>query len=409
MKSKETEQMHSEISQKFEKIFKNHGYFPRDNFDGRIWFLRDDQTFKSYASYLENYNKGLTPLQSNKLIELIAELNENTENRKDLSSININVEKFISRISEILIETQKIIQRSEQTIKEYNAHFKLNMITENLKILKERIEKKGYNPENKFVSKMKTTVARMDNFPRGEYKIDIKVLEFLVNSNPKLDGNSSTLSGGEERHSSQISQSSVINTKNIKLKNNIKIKEENEIINFKNLNKPSDFQFEDYEFAVFENKSLEDLFKHHSYSGSTFSNFKLKCTKISKEDIYESKTEYFLDLMLIFVEDLYDISKDNFHKNLHIKVKRANASYKEEDNMVIVLELYIELDDLTRSGIMKRVAEIFKGVIDTKRMNEEIIDDIMEVYFQEISETVKATLFKAPEEKRDNCCSCCII
>jgi ABC-type uncharacterized transport system substrate-binding protein len=108
--------------------------------------------------------------------------------------------------------------------------------------------------------------------------------------------------------------------------------------------------------------------------------------------------------MLIYIDDLYEISKDNFSKNLHLKVKN-NAG----NEYLVVIEFNFEFDDLTRSALLRRVNEIFKGVIETKKYNEDMIDEILDSYFSEVCDAVKNILFKKNEEKRDNCCSSCIL
>lgn len=372
-----------EIIEKLERVFRSHGYYPRDFFDNKVWFLREDQTFNSVLRTSEPNNSTSiinTPITNNKICEILAQLNENMENQKDFTKLKIKVELFIYKICETLIEVSKIINRTEDTIKQYNAHYKINAIKENLKILNDRIQKQN---KEKYISKLKVSVARMDNFPSGEYAFELKIIEFLYNEN-KIN--------------------SMINNKSLRLNETIEVKTENDVINFKTI-KSSEYKFENYEFSVFENKNLEDLFKHHSYSGSTFSNFKLKCLRKNKEEIFESKVEYFLDILLIYVEDLYDISKDSFTKNLHIKLKNNNNN----NECVIVLEFTLELDDITRCELLKRVNEIFKGVVETKRYNEDLIDEILDSYFSEVGEPVKNMLFKKNEEKRDSCCTGCYI
>jgi hypothetical protein len=78
--------------------------------------------------------------------------------------------------------------------------------------------------------------------------------------------------------------------------------------------------------------------------------------------------------------------------------------------MEIVFEMSLDFDFLTRSAVLKRVNEIFAGVIDTKRKNEEVVDEILDEYFADTSEQIKnGILFKKQEEKRESCCTSCHI
>jgi hypothetical protein len=88
---------------------------------------------------------------------------------------------------------------------------------------------------------------------------------------------------------------------------------------------------------------------------------------------YETNIEYFLDLLLIYIEDIYDLSQDIINKTLHFKFicKEPN-----DPNMGISVEMNLEFDYLTRSAVLRRVNEIFTGVIETKRLNENRIDEV---------------------------------
>lgn len=392
---------YEEINSLFERIFIRKGYYTRDFFDEKVWFLKEEDTI--YFNGLKSakgkiLNEVNTPEKLNPLIEIILNLNEiKQDNSKN--AIKVNVGKFIYKICEILIESNKIITRSKDTIKFYNAHQKVNMINENLKILNEKIKK---TVSQNFSSNFGISMKKLENFPIGEYLFDLKVLEFTPLNNQIAEGKNPL---------SPTSSNSMIRSKILPIKETVKIVQDNEVIHIKQ----SKFTFPNSDFKIFDNKLFEELFRGHSpsthsaYSGTTFSNFKIKCLRKYKDEqfTYETNIEYFLDLLLIYIEDIYDMSQDIINKTLHFKFINKEPN---DPNMGISVEMNLEFDYLTRSAVLRRVNEIFTGVIETQRINENIIDEVLDEYFPDAADQIKTgILYKTKEENKEPCCGGCNI
>ena len=80
------------LCQKFEQYFIVKGYKPNSNFDHRIFFLKNDQTFQSLIQNqtpYPNYDK------SNKLLEILSEVNRGN----DLRNLYVNTQEFTNKLS----------------------------------------------------------------------------------------------------------------------------------------------------------------------------------------------------------------------------------------------------------------------------------------------------------------------
>ena len=69
------------------------------------------------------------------------------------------------------------------------------------------------------------------------------------------------------------------------------------------------------------------------------------------------------------------------------------------------IELNLELDNLTRIGILNRIKELNQITIDNKMKNQILIDEILTDYFPEMKDSVTHILSKN-DEYRDSCCNC---
>jgi hypothetical protein len=292
---------------------------------------------------------------------------------------------FIYKVCEVLIEHANIIHRSEENIKLYNANQKISFINENLKILSERINKK-VNPN--YSSQLIVKIQKMEKFSIGEYENVMKINEVVLNNN---DGKiSSTNPSGY-----------AINQRTYKIPETVKILSDNKEVEIN----AKDFTFKTVDFQIFENKTSEDLFKIYSSSGTTLRNFQLICIRKNKNRIYESKILNMLDLGLMYIDEVNDITRNNFTNQLNLKL---NDDFTNPDNLPsITVEIVVQWDDLTRSGLMKRILEIFNGLLGSKISAINDVDEILD-YFPTIADSTKAYVLRK-EEKREPCCASCNI
>ena len=101
----------NELIQKFEKCFTMKGYKPNSTFNSKVWFLKDDQSFQSLVQNKTPYSS--TPKPNNKIIDLILDLNPGM----DIKNLNVPVDKFIYRLSKMIVDSNISIQISDASIK----------------------------------------------------------------------------------------------------------------------------------------------------------------------------------------------------------------------------------------------------------------------------------------------------
>ena len=169
-------------------------------------------------------------------------------------------------------------------------------------------------------------------------------------------------------------------------------------------------EFEPIIFSALEcDENINTRFKSSTNSGSSFSNFSLGSVE------FESKKAFLLDIMLNSIENIMNITKTQFKENLELNLnsttiksinKNSGVNKGDIQQKSIILECTFEFDLLTRSTILKRISNVFSEVIETNRLSQAVIDQILDTYFEEISDGVRYTLSKTPEAQKDACCDC---
>jgi hypothetical protein len=371
-----TDPKYHEIFKKLETKFRANGLYLSSRFDKRVFFLIDDKDYIN--SFTQNT---FTP--KNILYEILLELNE-SEDPRNFQNLKVSVENFIYKVAETLLLANSAKNRSHELIKQYNAQQRKNEVEEKLKILKEKSEyRRNYIPTT---SQLTFTLVKLDGFPTGDFSFDLKVMELLPDE--------------------KIKSNTIISNKILSLKDNINVVNDNETINLhKNVKDINNYAFETFEFRTFDSK-FNELFDKDSYSGTTFSAFSLSCERKNRGIKYESKLEYFLRILLIYVDDLIDISKEIITKNIQLKLKSDNSSASDVNAIV---EMKMNVDIITRATMLRRVNDILCELIETYNSNDTIINEILDNYFRESSESIKHILEKPKDESRDACCASCLI
>ena len=374
-----------EVFDRFERLFRSNKLFLTDSFDKKVWFLKDDIFFQKIINKTDLNTNTPTPNwedSKNKVHDILSELNENTS----FSTLLVNVEKFIYRLVEVLIQAHSTIERSNITIKSFNAVERKQNIEESVKLIEDRVKKYQMND---LKSKLKVKLIKTIDFNPGRYYFTIKSHEIKQeDNNPCIYQNNYFL--------------------NKKLGLDIKQSEnEHEVSN----------EFEEIIFREFDLNSVGKM-KNNINSGSTFSFFNLLVCDNSNESKSDFKCEslktYFLEIILNTLDNILDISKTSFTENIEIQLSRNPHQGSFEKNKVkstlvsVILELNFEFDDLTRASILRRISNVFKEVLDTKKMNENSIDLVLDKYFETIGESVKNCLNKTMENQKDACCDCIV-
>jgi hypothetical protein len=383
------------LCQKFEQYFIVKGYKPNSNFDHRIFFLKNDQTFQSLIQNqtpYPNYDK------SNKLLEILSEVNRGN----DLRNLYVNTQEFTNKLSKTINDANFSIQLSDIYIKKNGILENTAKINELLNILNKQIKVKN-NPNNK--SKLIAYIISMNNFKSGAYRLVLNINTSFEQENDLNETEKTNLNKNNPENVYEIFKEVTLSTKNL-----INIEEgKNSILftsNYSNNQKEEEPEnkFEEYIFT-FLNKDYKNYLVDKRYSGSTFSNFKLKIS--STDGFYESNNEYLLHLLLSFIDDLCDLNKDTLTKNIILKVFSDN-DYDKKDNKTVQIELNFELDNFTRMKFLSRINDLYHVTLDNKIKNQMLIDEILSDYFPDIKDSIKDILTKE-FEPRDNCCSDCYI
>ena len=383
------------LCQKFEQYFIVKGYKPNSNFDHRIFFLKNDQTFQSLIQNqtpYPNYDK------SNKLLEILSEVNRGN----DLRNLYVNTQEFTNKLSKTINDANFSIQLSDIYIKKNGILENTAKINELLNILNKQIKVKN-NPNNK--SKLIAYIISMNNFKSGAYRLVLNINTSFEQESDLNETEKTNLNKNNPENVYEIFKEVTLSTKNL-----ITIEEgKNSILftsNYSNNQKEEEPEnkFEEYIFT-FLNKDYKNYLVDKRYSGSTFSNFKLKIS--STDGFYESNNEYILHLLLSFIDDLCDLNKDTLTKNIILKVFSDN-DYDKKDNKTVQIELNFELDNFTRMKFLSRINDLYHVTLDNKIKNQMLIDEILSDYFPDIKDSIKDILNKE-FEPRDNCCSDCYI
>ena len=383
------------LCQKFEQYFIVKGYKPNSNFDHRIFFLKNDQTFQSLIQNqtpYPNYEK------SNKLLEILSEVNRGN----DLRNLYVNTQEFTNKLSKTINDANFSIQLSDIYIKKNGILENTAKINELLNILNKQIKVKN-NPNNK--SKLIAYIISMNNFKSGAYRLVLNINTSFEQESDLNETEKTNLNKNNPENVYEIFKEVTLSTKNL-----ITIEEgKNSILftsNYSNNQKEEEPEnkFEEYIFT-FLNKDYKNYLVDKRYSGSTFSNFKLKIS--STDGFYESNNEYLLHLLLSFIDDLCDLNKDTLTKNIILKVFSDN-DYDKKDNKTVQIELNFELDNFTRMKFLSRINDLYHVTLDNKIKNQMLIDEILSDYFPDIKESINDILTKE-YESRESCCSDCNI
>ena len=381
---------YNEIFLLFKNLFQEKGYNINGKFDNKVWFLKNDDAFNLVAYNTPQYD---TPTQNSKMIQILNELNQNS-NLKDLTVVT---NEFIGKISKTINNANLAIEISNKSIKQRDIHHKLAIIDETLKLLGIKIENKQ---KGEFKSKLNTSIISMKNFPSGPFRPSLIINTAFdeENLNELNESEKRNLDRNLDKNVFNLFKEQIINTRDTitipNNKNSIKFdsNESNSLITEQNN------VFDEYIFEIL-NIENNNYLVDKRYSGSTFSNFKIKVK--GSEDLYESRNQYLLHILLTSIEELCELSNDIISKELTIKLKAKNEIQEVRE---VLLKMEFELDPLTRSGILNRIKKLISIPIEDNTKNKYMIEQILTDYFPTIKKSCIDILHKTEEEKKD-CCS----
>ena len=383
-----SEMRYNLLVEKFEQIFKIKGYNSNSNFDNKVWFLKEDDAFNSVAFNNTPYEN---PKENSKMIEILNELNQNS----DLKDLTIVTNQFISKICQTINDANNSIEISEKSIKKNDILKKIAKINETLSRLENSIENKK---KGEFHSNLQSTLISMKNFPSGEYQPCLVI-------NTDFDKEKlSDLNQAEIRNLDKHIDDNVYKLfKEKKLYTRGKINIPNPL-NYIDFNKPiantliteQINSFDDYDFQILNIENRNYLVDKRN-SGTTFSNFKIV---INGQDKYECNNQYILHILLTSIEELCDTNNDSISKTLSLKLKGPNEN---EAIRNVLIKFDITFDPLTRSGILNRIKNLISVPIDDKSNNRYMIEQLLTDYFPDIKDSCINILKRTTEERKDCC------
>ena len=383
-----SEMRYNLLVEKFEQIFKIKGYNSNSNFDNKVWFLKEDDAFNSVAFNNTPYEN---PKENSKMIEILNELNQNS----DLKDLTIVTNQFISKICQTINDANNSIEISEKSIKKNDILKKIAKINETLSRLENNIENKK---KGEFHSNLQSTLISMKNFPSGEYQPCL-----VINTDfdkEKLSDLNQTEIRNLDKH---IDDNVYKLFKEKKLYTRGKINIPNPL-NYIDFNKPiantliteQINSFDDYDFQILNIENRNYLVDKRN-SGTTFSNFKIV---INGQDKYECNNQYILHILLTSIEELCDTNNDSISKTLSLKLKGPNEN---EAIRNVLIKFDITFDPLTRSGILNRIKNLISVPIDDKSNNRYMIEQLLTDYFPDIKDACINILKRTTEERKDCC------
>lgn len=383
-----SEMRYNLLVEKFEQIFKIKGYNSNSNFDNKVWFLKEDDAFNSVAFNNTPYEN---PKENSKMIEILNELNQNS----DLKDLTVVTNQFISKICQTINDANNSIEISEKSIKKNDILKKIAKINETLSRLENNIENKK---KGEFHSNLQSTLISMKNFPSGEYQPCLVI-------NTDFDKEKlSDLNQAEIRNLDKHIDDNVYKLfKEKKLYTRGKINIPNPL-NYIDFNKPiantliteQINSFDDYDFQILNIENRNYLVDKRN-SGTTFSNFKII---INGQDKYECNNQYILHILLTSIEELCDTNNDSISKTLSLKLKGPNEN---EAIRNVLIKFDITFDPLTRSGILNRIKNLISVPIDDKSNNRYMIEQLLTDYFPDIKDSCINILKRTTEERKDCC------
>ena len=382
---------YNELFKLFKNLFEEKGYNINGKFDNKVWFLKNNDTFNSVAYNQTPYEN---PNENSTMIQILNELNQNS----DLKDLTVITNEFIRKITKLINNSNISIEVSKKSIKERDIPHKLAIIDETLRLLEIKIENKQ---KGEFKSKLNTSILSMKNFPSGPFRPSLIINTAFddENLNELNESEKRNLDRNLDKNVFNLFKEQIINTRDtITIPNNKNsIKFDSNESNF--LITEQNNVFDEYIFEIL-NIENNNYLVDKRYSGSTFSNFKIKVK--GSEDLYESRNQYLLHILLTSIEDLCDLSNDIISKDINIKLKAKNEIQEFRE---VLLKMEFELDPITRSGILNRIRKLINIPIEDNTKNKYIIEQILTDYFPTIKKQCFAILEKKEEEKKD----CCLI
>jgi hypothetical protein len=339
----------------FTDLFNSQGYNNNNQFLKKdVWFLKQDNTFQNMTLFT-TVTRG-----ENKIIyDILKDLSDNYLVKR----IDIEYTKFIQAVCEKLYLAQETIDRCQVQIDLYKAHENINIIEGKIKILEEM---------------------------KGNVMYDHSTIEFSIQKcEPDTFGGLEYI-----MNYSEMDQYDPTITENKKL--NLKFKPYIKFTaieaHYNNNNNYNNFH------------TLDSLFNTNSFSGTTFSQFKILAFR-KGELCGESSTENFLLMLLSYLKELKEIEKPTLFFSWKVNMKVLNVQEEGDSEFDLTLDFKIVVDSESRIAMLKKIHKVLKDAISTQTVSENVKKEILE-YFPEISQSVMTVLERKDDQVDNHDCAC---
>jgi len=363
-----------------EKVFRNKFLGLEDFFKHDVFFLKDDITFHTYD------NMPRKSSSHNKNINVMYNILESLSvNGSDFKKLKVQVKKFIRQLCLELIQLQHQKDKITDKIKMFNIDETLNIIEQKLEFIKVNLNSNiSTKNEDSFI---RISIARLDDFPPGEYSVKLKLRKLRLCS--------------DNQYEIEESRLSLLPT----------IYKEKTLVDLKD--KIKEFTFENqYIFPVDIdfNKLISDEKIMMQYSGTNLCYFLLEL-KDKHGNRYSSSVQEIIDLYIKLITTFFtDFTQNTKELNLKLVANQVEPVVDLNNYYTLVINVFLEIDQDVRKSILERIYYIFKNTISFRSIVENAQNNLIN-YFLEQGEQIVDILEKQVVEERTNCgdCSCIIL
>lgn len=360
------DETYRDLKEYFIKLFKSKSFTPTSFFDKSVFFLQNDLAFQSVAAKKSTINT-INPVH-----RILAKV---SINKNDFSKLKVSVNLFCEEIAYYLYSSHLYKENAEAQIKKYNAQELKNIIEEKIKFLSNN-QRRGED------SKIEMKIEDFKDFPEDSYTFRV-VLKELVQKYENEGKNKEKLMSLFEKMTE---------------------------IDLVGINEEAEFPEIPFE-GLYLDLEKSNKVSSPKFSGSTLSGFHFYVyNNMGKNVFAETETEYFLNIIMAYLEKFCETSNNSFTIPWKLTCKsRVSRKIKGMQDFKLNVVMKFTLDSTTQIEILKRANLIFYNLIANKLEEENAIKVTVNDYFLESSEEILYILGKSSESKENcNCAGCSV-
>lgn len=330
----------------FTNLFKSNGLGLFDYITKNTWFLMNGKLNKSNKTERE---QNAIDIMLRTIGNLANEIESNSY-PNEIEDIYIVVDKFIYYfVDNILLDYRSKINQYSSKIDSLKINKHLQILPTVISKLKEMKIKE----ENSFLS---VSLMRMENFTPSQYNIKIVV---------------------------KYSDKSINNF------------EQKAIVAKEGICSFQETVFPKIHFSSYNTLTGEKTVMN--YSGTSLNKYYIVIEKEGKI-IHKFPELFFIHHFIKLIDDISDLSKQSIYDTM---------LFEDQNGKIIFLFEY-SFDSEARLSIINEISYHFQNLINEKNAYSTLVNDVLSLYFPEISDNVKCILNQEKRE-RTQCCSDCLI